>query len=80
MADITPEHLADLASAQPFGPGAAIGSIEYRNFLTGNVHRWTIIGGDRRNNYALRTPDGRTSKPHGWAWITYKLRHVFLTN
>jgi len=38
-AALTPDILRDLAAAQPFGPGAAIGSIEYRNFLTGTVKR-----------------------------------------
>lgn len=75
---MTPEMLMEIDSAQPFGEGAAIGSIEYRNFLTGAVKRWTVIGGNRRNNYALRTPDGRTSKPHGLTWILAKLRPVLL--
>ena len=76
-AAITPEILADLASAQPFGPGAPIGSIEIRNFLTGKVTRWTLLSGNRLNNYALRTPDGRTSQPHGMAWIMTGLRKLF---
>ena len=27
---------------------------------------------------ALRTPDGRASKPHGMAWIMAKLRRIIL--
>lgn len=77
-AEITPEFLMDLASAQPFGHGAAIGSLEYRNFLTGRVTRWTILRGDRINNYQLRSPDGRVSRPHGLAWLLEKVRVVIL--
>jgi hypothetical protein len=76
-AAMTPEILRDLDSAQRFGPGAPIGSIEIRNFLTGKVTRWTLLGGDRLNNYALRTTDGRTSKPHGLTWIMDGIRKLF---
>ena len=77
-AAMTPEILRDLAAAQPCGPGDPIGSIEVRNFLTGKVTRWTLLRGDRINNYALRAPDGRASKPHGMAWIMAKLRRIIL--
>lgn len=62
----------------PRKQGDPIGSIQYRNFRTGKVTRWTVLRGDRVNNYQLRTPDGRKSKPHGFAWIMQKLRPLLL--
>lgn len=73
-AEITPEFLADLASAQPCGEGSAVGAIEIRNFLTGRVRRWTLIRGHRKDQYALLAPDGRTSQPHSATWIMDHLR------
>lgn len=60
MAGITPEILAELASAMPLGPGTPTGSIEIRNFRTGTVRRWTMLQGDRRNQRRLRAPSGKT--------------------
>lgn len=77
-AKITPEFLADLASNPPLSDGSAIGSIQWHNFRTGTVTRWTVLRGDRANNYRLRAPDGRASKPHGLAWILVKLRPILL--
>ena len=78
IAAIDLEQLADeLANPMPVA-GDAIGSIEIRNFRSGSVARWTILRGNRRNNYRLRTPDGRTSQPHGFAWITSHLRPLIL--
>lgn len=62
MAEITPEILAEIASAMPTCPGTPTGSIEIRNFRTGTVRRWTMLQGDRSNQYRLRSPDGRTGK------------------
>jgi hypothetical protein len=78
MASITPEFLADLAANPPLRKGDALGCIQYHNFRTGKVSRWTVLRGSRVNNYQLRTPDGRTSKPHGLAWILDKLRPILL--
>ena len=54
--------------------GDAIGSLEYRCFRTGEVRRWTILRGDRVDRVALRSPDGRRTGSHGWAWILDHLR------
>ena len=79
MAAIDPVELADLRANPRITEGDAIGSIEIRNFKTGSVTRWTVLRGNRVNNYQLRTPDGRTSKkPHGMAWITDHLRPLIL--
>lgn len=72
--EITQEFLANLASAQPCGEGSAVGSIEIRNFLTGGIRRWTLVRGHRKDQYALRAPDGRASQPHSATWIMDHLR------
>lgn len=78
LAAIDPSDLADmLANPSPL-PGDAIGSLELRNFRSGTISRWTILRGTRRNNYVLRTPDGRRSNPHGLTWITVHLRPLIL--
>jgi len=74
MAGITPEYLAELASAMPSGPGAPVGSIEIRNFRTGTVRRWTILQGTRANQYRLRHPDGRTGASISATRIMDRLR------
>jgi hypothetical protein len=78
-ADADPQELADLAANPPLVEGDAIGAIQWTNFRTGKVTRWTVLRGDRTNNYRLRSPDGRESKPHGMAWILEKVRPVILT-
>ena len=78
LAAIAPEEVAEMTANPPPAAGDAIGSIELRNFRNGTVTRWTVLRGNRRNNYCLRTPDKRKSKPHGMAWIMTKLRPVFL--
>ena len=54
--------------------GDAVGSLEYRCFRTGEVKRWTILRGDRLDRVILRSPDGRKTAPHGWAWVMDHLR------
>jgi hypothetical protein len=77
-AAITQEDIMDMRANPALCPGDAMGSIEVRNFRSGAVARWTVLRGRRVNNYRLRTPDGRTSKDHGMAWIATKLRPVIL--
>lgn len=75
---VTPEIMEDLLANPPLRKGDAMGSIQFQCFITGKVHRWTVLRGSRSNNYQLRTPDGRCSKPHGMAWILDHLRPVLL--
>jgi len=72
-----PERLLELAAFPPLTQGDAIGCLEYRDFLTGRIRRWTILRGDRSNRIIVRTPDGRRSNPHGWTAILCSLRGVF---
>lgn len=77
-AALDPLEVADLLAMPPVVAGGAIGSIELRSYGSGTVTRWTVLRGARRNNYRLRTPDGRTSKNHGMAWVLDHLRPILL--
>ena len=54
--------------------GDAIGSLQYHDFRTGKIRRWTVLRWDRVDRVILRYPDGRKTKPHGWTWILDHLR------
>ena len=75
---VTPEMLLDLAANPPLVRGDPLGAIQFANFRTGKIRRWTMLRGTRADNYQLRTPDGRTSRPHGLAWILNHLRPIIL--
>ena len=51
-----------------------IGSLEWRDFRTGEIKRWRIKRGDRVDRVILSTPDGRATKSHGWTWALDHLR------
>jgi len=71
------EDLAHIASFPHHTEGDPIGSLQWRDFQTGEVLRWTILRGDRRDRVKLRHPDGRMTKSHGWTWIMNHLRGYF---
>ena len=77
-AAITPEMLMDMLANPAPGAGDTVGAIQWTDFRAGKVTRWTVLRGNRVNNRQLRTPDGRTSKPHGWSWIMAKLRPIII--
>jgi hypothetical protein len=56
-----------------------IGSLQWHDFRTGKIHRWTVEIGDRADRLVLRSPDGRRTRSHGWTWILDHLR-PFLAN
>jgi hypothetical protein len=78
LAEMTPEVLREMESNPPLQEGSALGMLRYHDFCSGRVTSWVIERGDRTNNYRLRHPDGRRSKPHGLAWILEKVRPVLL--
>ena len=78
MAEMTPEILMDLASNPRYSEADSLGSITWHNHRTGRVTKWIVERGPRLNNYRLRSPDGRKSKPHGMAWLLEKMRAVIL--
>jgi hypothetical protein len=77
-AEMTPEILMDLAANPLFREGDSMGSLTWHNHRTGRVTKWIVERGPRVNNYRLRSPDGRKSKPHGMAWMLEKVRAVIL--
>jgi hypothetical protein len=68
------ELLDHLSAFPPIFEGDAIGSLEWRNFRTGKVTRWTILRGDRSDRVMLKHPDGRKTGSHGWTWVMDHLR------
>lgn len=67
MAEIDAENL-------PRREGDAIGSLQWTDFRTGKVRRWTVKIGDRMDRVTLHSPDGRSTKPSGWTWVMDHLR------
>lgn len=78
MAEMTPETLMDIAANPPYSEGDSLGSLTWHNHRTGRITRWIVERGPRLNNYRLRSPDGRKSKPHGMSWMIEKIRAVIL--
>lgn len=77
-AAISDDDLRLLAADPPLLKGDVIGRIEFQDFRSGTIRRWSVCRGNRTNNYTLRSPDGRESKPHGMSWILERVRKVIL--
>ena len=77
MADF-PERLREQAEIEainlPRRQNDPIGSLQWTDFRTGTVKRWTVRIGDRADRMTLHAPDGRATKSHGWTWILSHLR------
>jgi len=54
--------------------GDPIAVLEYRDLRSGEIRRWTVLMGDRRDQVRLRHKDGRTSKSMGWTRVLEVLR------
>ena len=78
MAEITPEVLRDMEVNPPLTEGDCLGSLTWHNHRSGRITRWGVERGPRSNNYRLRSPDGRKSRPHGMAWLLTKIRMIIL--
>ena len=74
---IDPEVLAEVLSNPPLGKGDPIGALEWRDFRSGRVMRWTVLRVDRVDRVILRHPDGRKTQSHGWTWVMDHLRGYF---
>jgi hypothetical protein len=48
--------------------------LQWVDFATGQVRRWTVRIGDRADRITLHSPDGRATESHGWSWTLTKLR------
>lgn len=81
MADM-PERLRELAEIDaqnlPRKQGDALGCLQWHDFRTGRVRRWTVRIGDRCDRITLEFPDGRKTKSHGWTWMLEKIRAVII--
>jgi len=58
----------------PRNQGDALGVLQWTDFRTGKVRRWTVRIGDRADRVTLHNPDGRGTGSHGWAWVLNHLR------
>ncbi len=80
MADL-PERMRELAEIEatnlPRKQGDALGCLQWTNFRTGKVTRWTVRIGDLADRITLHSPDGRSTQSHGWSWVMTKLRKHF---
>ena len=77
MADL-PERLREMAEIElqnlPRKQGDPLGCLQWTDFRTGKVRRWTVRIGDRCDRFTLESPDGRKTDSHGWSWALDHLR------
>lgn len=73
-----PERIRELAEIEvqnlPRKQGDALGSLQWHDFRTGRVRRWTVRIGDRVDRITVEAPGGQPSKSHGWTWFLAQLR------
>jgi len=77
MADM-PERLREMVEWDtqnlPRKHGDPLGCLQWTDFRTGKVRRWTVRIGDRVDRITLESPDGRKTESHGWSWALDHLR------
>jgi len=73
-----PERIREMAEWDainlPRKQGDALGCIQWSDFRSGKVRRWTIRIGDRINRITVESPGEKPSASHGWTWFLAKLR------
>ena len=73
-----PERLREMAEIDaenlPHKQGDALGCLQWTDFRSGKVRRWTVRIGDRIDRITLHAPDGKRTMSHGWTWILSHLR------
>jgi hypothetical protein len=73
-----PERIRELAEIEimnlPRKQGDALGSLQWTDFRTGKVRRWTFRIGDRADRITMHSSDGRATTSRGWTWILNHLR------
>lgn len=68
-------YLAEIAANNlPSNQGDALGCLQWTDFRTGKVRRWTVCIGDRADRVTLHAPDGRKTESHGGTWVMNHLR------
>ena len=77
MADL-PERLRELAEIEiqnlPRKQGDALGCLQWTDFRSGKVRRWTVRIGCRRDRITVEAPGQAPSPSHGWTWFLTQLR------
>ena len=68
-------EIAEIAAVNlPRRQGDALGCLQWTDFRSGKVRRWTIRIGDRIDRITVESPGGTPSKSHGWTWFLTQLR------
>jgi hypothetical protein len=74
-ADARIRELAEIeAENLPRSQGDALGCLQWTDFRTGKVRRWTIRIGNRRDRITVESPGKNPSPSHGWTWFLTQLR------
>lgn len=77
MADL-PERLREMAEWDvqnlPRKQGDALGCLQWHDFQTGKVRRWTVRIGNRIDRITVESPGATPSPSHGWTWFLTQLR------
>lgn len=73
-----PARLRELAEIEianlPRRQGDPLGCLQWHDFRSGKVRRWTIRIGDRADRITVESPGTPPSKSHGWTWFMTQLR------
>lgn len=73
-----PERIRELAEIDaqnlPRKQGDALGCLQWTDFRSGKVRRWTVRIGDRIDRITVESPGEKPSSSHGWTWFLTKLR------
>ena len=73
-----PARIREMAEIEainlPHKKGDPLGCLQWTDFRSGKVRRWTVRIGDRMDRITLHAPDGRKTESHGWTWALDHLR------
>lgn len=73
-----PERLREIAEIEaqnlPRKQGDPLGCLQWTDFRSGKVRRWTVRIGDRIDRVTLHAPGGKQTPSHGWTWVMDHLR------
>jgi hypothetical protein len=77
-----PARIRELAVIEaenvPRNPGDLFGILQWTDLGSGEVRRWVVRIGDRRDRYSVHSSDGRGTGSHGLSWIFDRLRAAIL--
>ena len=63
----------------PRKQGDALGCLQWHDFRTGKVRRWTIRIGDRADRITMEA-GGIKTRSYGWTWIMNAIRSKIVTS